>query len=79
MQNYLHFRSLNRIFAANFNALMKKNASLIGILMVVAGTLLLLAGYLLHHTTNLLLGTGLVLIIVGIIGYIQGIKRANRY
>ncbi len=58
---------------------MKKNASLIGILMVVAGTLLLLAGYLFHYTTNMLLGAGLVLIIVGIVGYIQGIKHANDY
>lgn len=58
---------------------MKKNASLIGILLVVAGTLLLFAAYLLHYTTNYILIGGLVLIIVGIVGYVQGIKHSNGY
>lgn len=58
---------------------MKKNASLIGILLVVAGTLLLFAAYLLHSTTNYILIGGLVLIIAGIVGYVQGIKHSNGY
>lgn len=58
---------------------MKENASLIGILMVVAGTLVLVISYLLHHTTNGMLLTGLLFIIIGIIAYIQGIKHADRY
>ena len=58
---------------------MKKNASLIGILLVVAGTLLLFAAYLLHYTTNYILIGGLVLITAGIVGYVQGIKHSNGY
>lgn len=58
---------------------MKENASLIGILLVVAGTLLLFAAYLLHYTTNYILTGGLVLIIAGIVGYVQGIKHSNGY
>lgn len=58
---------------------MKKNASLIGILLVVAGTLLLFAAYLLHYTTNYILIGGLVLILAGIVGYVQGIKHSNGY
>ena len=58
---------------------MKKNASLIGILLVVSGTLLLFAAYLLHYTTNYILIGGLVLIIAGIVGYVQGIKHSNGY
>jgi general stress protein CsbA len=58
---------------------MKKNASLIGILLVVACTLLLFAAYLLHYTTNYILIGGLVLIIAGIVGYVQGIKHSNGY
>ena len=58
---------------------MKKQASLIGILLIVAGTFILLASYLLHQTTNILLSIGLLLIIIGIVCYIQGIKHSNRY
>ena len=58
---------------------MKKNASLIGILLVVAGTFLLFAAYLLHYTTNYILIGGLVLIIAGIVGYVQGSKHSNGY
>ena len=58
---------------------MKKNASLIGILLVVAGTFLLFTAYLLHYTTNYILIGGLVLIIAGIVGYVQGIKHSNGY
>ena len=58
---------------------MKKYVSWIGILLIVAGTCLLFIGYLLHHTTNAVLLTGLLLIIVGIVGYIQGIKRNQGY
>ena len=58
---------------------MIKNVSLIGIILIVAGTFILLASYLLHHTTNMLLGSGLLLIIAGITGYIQGIKHSARY
>ena len=56
---------------------MKKNASLIGILLVAAGTLLLFAAYLLHYTTNYILIGGLVLIIAGIVGYVH--PTACRY
>ena len=58
---------------------MKEYASLIGILLIVVGTCLLLGTYLTHHTTNMLLGLGLVLIITGIMGYIQAIKHTDRY
>ena len=58
---------------------MRKQASLIGLLLIVMGTLLLLVCYFLHQTTNLWLLTGLALIIAGIVGYIQGVKHANDY
>ena len=58
---------------------MKEYTSFVGLLLIVAGTLLLLVGYFSHQTTNLLLTIGLILIIVGIIGYVQGIKHANDY
>ena len=45
-----------------------------GIILIVAGTFVLLLCYLLHHTTNTFLLTGLLLIIAGVVGYIQGIK-----
>ena len=67
------------IFAANFNDSMKKYTPFVGLLLIVAGTLLLLVGYVLHQTTNLLLTIGLVMIIIGVVGYIQGIKHANNY
>jgi hypothetical protein len=60
-------------------ALMKKYVSWIGIVLIVAGAILLLISYLLHHTTNGMLLTGLLLIIIGIVGYIQGIKRSQGY
>jgi membrane-bound ClpP family serine protease len=60
-------------------ALMKKYESWIGIVLIVAGAILLLISYLLHHTTNAVLLTGLLLIIVGVVGYIQGIKRNQGY
>ena len=43
------------------------------------GTMVLFVSYLLHHTTNGVLMTGLLLIIIGIVGYIQGIKRSQGY
>ena len=58
---------------------MKEYASLIGILMIIAGTCLLLVSYLIHYTTNTLLALGLILIIAGIVGYIQAIKHTDRY
>lgn len=58
---------------------MKDYASLIGILSIVAGTSLLLVAYLTHYTTNTLLVLGLLLIITGIVGYIQAVKHTNRY
>ena len=58
---------------------MKKYVSWIGIVLIVAGAILLLISYLLHHTTNGMLLTGLFLIIIGIVGYIQGIKRSQGY
>ncbi|MBQ8154604.1 MAG: hypothetical protein IJ548_07710 [Paludibacteraceae bacterium] len=58
---------------------MKKHAPFIGLLLIVAGTLLLLICYFLHQTTNLWLSTGLLMIVIGIVGYIQGIKHANDY
>lgn len=58
---------------------MKKYASLIGILLVVAGTLLLFTAYLTKHTTNNILIGGLVLIIAGIVGYVQGVKHSEGY
>jgi hypothetical protein len=60
-------------------ALMKKYVSWIGIVLIVAGAILLLISYLLHHTTNGMLLTGLLLITIGIVGYIQGIKRSQGY
>ena len=77
--NNILFLIYFRIFAVNFNALMKDYASLIGILLIVVGTCLLLVAYLAHYTTNTLLGLGLILIIAGIVGYIQAIKYTNRY
>ena len=59
--------------------LMKKYISWIGIALIVTGTMVLFVSYLLHHTTNGVLMTGLLLIIIGVIGYIQGIKRSQGY
>jgi uncharacterized membrane protein HdeD (DUF308 family) len=58
---------------------MKEYVSWIGIALIVAGTLVLLISYLLHHTTNGMLLTGLFLIIIGIVSYIQGIKMHQGY
>jgi hypothetical protein len=58
---------------------MKKYIPWIGIGMIVAGTIVLLISYLLHYTTNSMLLTGILLIILGIIGYIQGIKLRQGY
>ncbi len=57
--------------------MMKKYVSWIGIALIVAGAILLLISYLLHHTTNTFLLTGLLLIIAGVVGYIQGIKMES--
>lgn len=53
---------------------MKRHLSWIGMILIVVGTLILLISYLLHNTTNAMLLTGLLLIIIGIVSYIQGIK-----
>ena len=45
------------------------------VLLIMMGTLLLLAGYLLHYTTNTLLVIGLLFIVGGTVGYVQGEKR----
>ena len=70
-----YFVSLQQILTI----LMKDYAPLIGVLLIVAGTGLLLTAYLAHYTTNTILAAGLLLIVAGVIGYIQAVKHSNRY
>ena len=48
----------------------------VGIAFVVLGVILLAFSFIAHITTNILLYLGLLLIIIGIAGYIYGLKHS---